>query len=88
MITTSKNSISITDGVQYIEHKFDNVIGSGDENFESHHFVKDAIDFLVQTFETGQTESFNSTIMSYGESGSGKSWTLFGDNWDQQIKIL
>lgn len=86
MISTSDNKVSITDGVQYIDHKFDSVIGSKDENFESHHFVQEAISNLLQTFSNDQ--SFNSTIMSYGESGSGKSRTLFGENWDQQIKIL
>lgn len=47
MVTNSENQISITDGVQYIEHKFDHVIGAWDENFESHHFVQDSIEFLL-----------------------------------------
>ena len=50
-------------------------------------FLKDTVSYcLTPLLEGGELR--NSTVMAYGESNSGKSYTLFGDNWDEQISIL
>ena len=43
---------------------------------------------IVEPLLTGDSPLTNAVIFSYGESHSGKTTTLFGSNWEEQISIL
>jgi Kinesin motor domain len=71
VVQNDSERIKIIDSDKYIESVFDRVFGSDDSQEEVYSFISP----MVESCDKG----VSCTIMAYGQSGSGKTFTMFGE---------